>query len=70
MNSVIEIGVPAEAIEARKARVEAVRRFEIPDRIPVIPAIAHRFLVPKTGTSFREYYRDPETMLRTQILAQ
>ena len=70
MNSVIEIGVPAEAIEARKARVEAVRRFEMPDRIPVIPAIAHRFLVPKTGTSFRDYYRDPETMLRTQILAQ
>ena len=70
MNSVIEIGVPAEAIEARKARIEAVRRFEMPDRIPVIPAIAHRFLVPKTGTSFRDYYRDPETMLRTQILAQ
>lgn len=70
MNSVIEIGVPAEAIEARKTRVEAVRRFEMPDRIPVIPAIAHRFLVPKTETSFRDYYRDPETMLRTQILSQ
>ena len=49
---------------------EAVRRFEEPDRIPVVPAIAHRFLVPMTGTRFRDYYADPETMLRTQILAQ
>jgi uroporphyrinogen decarboxylase len=70
MTSVIEIGVPADVIEARKTRIEAVRRFEAPDRVPVIPAIAHRFLIPKTGTSFRDYYRDPETMLRTQILAQ
>ncbi len=70
MTSVIEIGVPTDVIEARKTRIEAVRRFEAPDRVPVIPAIAHRFLIPKTGTLFRDYYRDPETMLRTQILAQ
>lgn len=70
MTSVIEIGVPADVIEERKRRIETVRRFETPDRVPVIPAIAHRFLIPKTGTSFRDYYRDPETMLRTQILAQ
>jgi uroporphyrinogen decarboxylase len=70
MNSVIDIGVPIEEIEARRARIEQVRRFETPDRIPVIPAIAHRFLVPMTGTPFKDYYGDPETMLRTQILAQ
>jgi len=70
MTPVIEIGISAEEIEARKRRIETVRRFEVPDRIPVIPAIAHRFLVPQTGTSFRDYYHDPETMLRTQILAQ
>lgn len=66
----IEIGVPVEEIEARRARVEAARRFERPDRVPVIPAIAHRFLVPQVGVRFRDYYADPETMLRTQILAQ
>jgi uroporphyrinogen-III decarboxylase len=70
MPPIIEISVPLEEIERRKARIDTVRRFEVPDRVPVIPAIAHRFLVPMTRTSFRDYYRDPETMLRTQLHAQ
>ncbi len=70
MPEVIEIGVTIDEIEARRERVETARRFKLPDRVPVIPAIAHRFLIPKVGTSFRDYYSDPETMLRTQILAQ
>lgn len=70
MPPIIEIGVPVEEIEARRARVEAARRFERPDRIPVIPALAHRFLVPQIGVRFKDYYADPEVMLRTQILAQ
>ena len=67
---IIEIGVPIEEIAAREERVARARRFEDPDRVPVIPAIAHRFLVPMVGVGFRDYYGDPETMLRTQILAQ
>jgi uroporphyrinogen-III decarboxylase len=67
---VIEIAVPIEEIEARRERVTLTKRFETPDRVPVIPAIAHRLLVPQTGVRFRDYYRDPEIMLRTQILAQ
>ncbi|OGD28193.1 MAG: hypothetical protein A2Y56_08285 [Candidatus Aminicenantes bacterium RBG_13_63_10] len=67
---IIEIAVPVEDIEARRLRVEKTRRFETPDRVPVIPALAHRFLVPKTGIPFRDYYGSPEVMLRTQILAQ
>jgi hypothetical protein len=70
MLKAIEIDVPIEEIEARRERVEATRRFEEPDRVPVLPAIAHRFLIPQVGTKFRDYYADPETMLRTQILAQ
>lgn len=70
MGQVIEINVPAEEIAARKERVEKTKRFETPDRIPVVPALAHRFLVPRVGVRFRDYYADPETMLRTQILAQ
>jgi uroporphyrinogen decarboxylase len=70
MAGIIEIGVLVEEIEKRRARVETVKRFGTPDRVPVIPAIGHRFLVPVTGTRFRDYYADPETMLRTQILAQ
>jgi uroporphyrinogen-III decarboxylase len=68
--TIIEIGVPIEEIEARLDRVTQAKNFETPDRVPVIPAIAHRLLVPQVGVSFRDYYRDPETMLRTQILAQ
>lgn len=68
--SVIEIGVPGEEIADRRERVEKVRRFERPDRVPVIPAIGTRFLVPRVGVRFRDYFGDPETMLRTQILAQ
>ncbi|MBL8133441.1 MAG: hypothetical protein JNL42_16390 [Anaerolineae bacterium] len=67
---IIEINVPYEEIEARRERVTRAKRFETPDRVPVIPAIAHRFLVPKAGVSFADYYRDPETMLRAQIMGQ
>ena len=70
MSAVIEIGVPVEELAARRERIEKTRRFERPDRIAVVPAIAHRYLVPQVGVRFRDYYGDPETMLRTQILAQ
>jgi len=70
MPEITEINVDIAEIEARRERVEKAKRFERPDRVPVIPAIAHRFLVPMTGTRFKEYFADPETMLRTQILAQ
>jgi uroporphyrinogen-III decarboxylase len=70
MAEIIEIAVPIEEIAARRERVTRAQRFETPDRVPVIPALAHRFLVPKVGVPFRDYYADPETMLRTQILAQ
>jgi len=70
MPDVIEIKVPIEEIEARRERVAKAKAFETPDRVPVIPAIAHRLMVPKVGVRFKEYYGDPETMLRTQILCQ
>jgi len=70
MPEVIEIGVPIEEIEARRARLDTIRRFETPDRVGCLPAVAHRFLLPRIGASFRDYYADPEIMLRTQILAQ
>lgn len=70
MPEIIEIALPIDELEARRERVEKAKRFATPDRVPVIPAIAHRFMVPQVGVSFRDYYRDPETMLRTQILCQ
>ena len=70
MAEIIEIAIPIEEIEARRERVTKAQRFETPDRVPVIPAIAHRLMVPKVGVRFRDYYADPETMLRTQIYAQ
>ena len=70
MGKVIEIAVPQEEIEQRRVRLTKTKKFETPDRVPVVPAIAHRFLIPQVGVKFRDYYNDPETMLRTQILAQ
>lgn len=70
MPEVIEIGVPIEEIAARQERVAKAKRFEEPDRVPVWPAINYRFLLPMVGGRFRDYYADPETMLRSQILGQ
>ena len=70
MNNIIEIGVSIDEIERRRERVSKAKQFKTPDRVPVIPALAHRFLVPQVGVRFKDYYNDPETMLRTQILAQ
>ena len=70
MANVIEINIPIDEIEKRRERVTKAKQFKQPDRVPVIPAIAHRFLIPQVGASFKEYYTDPETMLCTQILAQ
>ncbi|MBS1253831.1 MAG: Uroporphyrinogen decarboxylase [Anaerolineales bacterium] len=67
---VIEIDVTIEELAARKERIEKAQRFEEPDRVPVLPAINYRFLLPQIDVSFRDYYNDPETMLRSQILAQ
>lgn len=70
METVIEINVPYDEILAREERIAKTKRFETPDRVAVIPAINYRLLNRKTGVSFKEYYADPEVMLRAQILGQ
>ncbi|MEW6743118.1 MAG: uroporphyrinogen decarboxylase family protein [Planctomycetota bacterium] len=68
--AVIEIEVDVEELAARAERIAKVRRFEAPDRTPVVPAINYRFLLPQIGVSFRDYYSDPLIMLEAQIRAQ
>ena len=70
MAQVIEIEVPIEEIARREERVLKTKRFEAPDRVPVIPAINYRYLLPKIGVRFIDYYTDPEVMLRSQIYGQ
>lgn len=70
MSEVIEIKVPIEEIHAREERIAKTKRFETPDRVAVIPAINFRYLLPAIGVNFRDYYNDPEVMLRSQILGQ
>lgn len=70
MSAVIEIEIPIEEIYAREERIAKTKRFETPDRVAVIPAINYRYLLPAIGVSFRDYYNDPEVMLRSQILGQ
>lgn len=67
---VIEIRVPVEEIEARRLRVQAAQQFQPVDRVPVILNINYRYLLPQIGVGFREYYNDPEVMLRAQLMAQ
>jgi len=70
MTPVIEIAVPIEEIEARRERVQKIKRFEPADRVAVIPSMNYRFLLPTIGVPFSDYYNDPEVMLRSQILSQ
>jgi uroporphyrinogen decarboxylase len=70
MADIIEIGISTEELDTRRRRILQAKRLETPDRVPVIPAIAHRYLVPKVNVRFKDYYADPETMLRTQLLSQ
>ncbi len=70
MAKIIEIGIPIEEISAREDRIAKTKRFETPDRVAVVPAINYRFLLPKIGVRFRDYYNDPEVMLRAQIMGQ
>lgn len=70
MTDIIEINVPIEEILARTERVARTKRFEKTDRVPVIPDINYRYLLPAIGIPFHAYYNDPEVMLRSQILGQ
>lgn len=70
MADLIEIGVPYEEILARKERVARAKRFAVTDRIPVIPSINYTYLLPVIGVRFKDYFADPEVMLRSQLLAQ
>jgi uroporphyrinogen-III decarboxylase len=70
MPKIVEIDVPIEEIAAREDRIAKTKRFEAPDRVAVIPAINYRFLLPKIGVRFADYYNDPEVMLSSQILGQ
>lgn len=70
MTEVIEINVPIEEIYAREERITKTKSFETTDRVPVVPAINYRFLLPAIGVRFQDYYNDPEVMLRSQILGQ
>lgn len=70
MTQITEIMVPYDEILARQDRILKTKRFEKPDRVAVIPAINYRTLLPKIGGSFDDYFRNPEVMLRYQILGQ
>jgi uroporphyrinogen decarboxylase len=70
MSNVIEINVPYEEILARKERLACARRFERTDRVPVVPSLNTSYLLPVIGVRFRDYFSDPEVMLRSQLLAQ
>ena len=44
-----EIAVSLDEIRQRQQRVQDARRFQEPDWVPVLPAIAYRYLLPRIG---------------------
>jgi uroporphyrinogen decarboxylase len=65
----IDIGVPWVEIEERRARLEAARRFEYLDRVPVTPGVFSRYWLHRFGKTWAEYTSDPRTMLELQLQA-
>jgi uroporphyrinogen-III decarboxylase len=62
--------VTIEEIAAREERVAKAKQFETPWRSGSVGRRSITKLLPMIGGDFREYYNDPETMLRSQILGQ
>ncbi|MBI5705422.1 MAG: hypothetical protein HZC36_00350 [Armatimonadetes bacterium] len=60
----------AEAIEASKLRLAAARRFEEPDRVPILLAMGGSFFCKQLGINVRDFFKDAYGSLDLQIEVQ
>lgn len=67
---IIDIKISKQELDSRKERVEKVRNFEKPDRVPVVPSIDCRYYYPKIGTSVKATFNDPEVLFESRLLSQ
>ena len=68
MEQTIHIGYSSLRVEVSRRRREAVQRFELEDRVPVLLDLDYRFLLPELGIGFVDYHDDPELQLYCQLL--
>ena len=65
----IKIAISSEELARRKERLETAERLEKPDRVPVLHYIGMRYLLPKVGVSFPEYFSGPRAQVEAQLQA-
>ena len=68
MEHTINIDYSPLRIDTSRKRMEAVQRFEVEDRVPVLLGVITEYLLPKLGTGFLAFYEEPELHLYYQLL--
>ena len=68
MEHTIDIDYSPSRIDVSHKRMEAVQRFEVEDRVPVLLGLTSQYLLPQVGTGFLEFYEEPEAHLYYQLL--
>jgi len=68
MEYTIDIDCSPLRIELSRKRMEAVQRFEVEDRVPVLLGVTTEYLLPRAGVRFLEFYEEPESHLYYQLL--
>ncbi|MEP0766597.1 MAG: hypothetical protein HRF45_08680 [Fimbriimonadia bacterium] len=64
----IDIRIDMQRAEAARRRFEALERFEYVDRVPVSMGFEAQFYLAERGVSWEEYFSDPVTQMRHQLL--
>ncbi len=66
----IEIRYPEDRMQENRARLEAVERFEPPDRVPVVMGACARYGLDLFGMTYPEYFSDPRVHMFQQLRYQ
>ncbi len=61
MRHTLNIDYPPEKMEANRRRMEARRRFETADRVPVSFCVVPRYFAPIFGLPYQDFFKDVET---------
>jgi len=68
VKNIIEINISSKELEKRKLRCEMQKRFDKPDRVPVVPCIDIWYWLPKIGKTSKEYFSSARAMIECQLL--
>ncbi len=65
--NIIEIGIDYAEILDRKARCDMQRKFQKPDRVPVLPLVDTWYWLPQTGYTYEKYFSSGQNMMEAQL---